>query len=179
MKYHHNQFAMDYQTKHCAKEFVAYWKTRIVRESQFARKTMAGSLAVELTGSLEIYKYRKYIPHLSAGSGLLHAQFVKCDDHDRRTVDTSRTFRGKKSKIINPNLLFAIFGEYSGDEPGVVQALMIKWINEHKEEFDKATYIAMTGKDLNLDTWLVMKSQRTVGDEFALYALCRVFNRHA
>ena len=32
--------------------------------------------------------------------------------------------------------------------------------DEHKEEFDKATYIAMIGKDLDLDTWLVnMASQ--------------------
>ena len=32
--------------------------------------------------------------------------------------------------------------------------------DEHKEEFDKATYIAMIGKDLDLDTWLVnMESQ--------------------
>ena len=57
---------------------------------------------------------------------------------------------------------------------------MIKWIKDNQEAFDKATFIGMTGKDLKLDSWLLnMESTRTVGDEFVLYALCKLFNRHA
>ena len=38
----------------------------------------------------------------------------------------------------------------------------------------------MAGKDLKLDQWLIdMESPRTIGDEFALFALCKLFNRHA
>ena len=77
-------------------------------------------------------------------------------------------------------MLFSIFGRYSGDEPKVVRALMIKWIKDNQEAFDKATFIGMIGKDLKLDSWLLnMESMRMVGDEFALYALCKLFNRHA
>ena len=44
----------------------------------------------------------------------------------------------------------------------------------------KATLIGMTGKDIMLDQWLIdMESPRTIGDEFALFALCKLFNRHA
>ena len=57
---------------------------------------------------------------------------------------------------------------------------MIKWIHENREQFDKATFIGMTGKDIELDQWLIdMESPRTIGDEFALFALCKLFNRHA
>ena len=76
--------------------------------------------------------------------------------------------------------MFSVFSRYSGDEPQIVRALMIKWIHENREQFDKATFIGMTGKDIELDQWLIdMESPRTIGDEFALFALCKLFNRHA
>ena len=76
-------------------------------------------------------------------------------------------------------MLFSIFGRYSGDELKVVRALMMKWIKDNREAFDKATFIGMIGKDLELDSWLInMESTRTVGNEFALYALCKLFTRH-
>ena len=57
---------------------------------------------------------------------------------------------------------------------------MIKWIKENREAFDKATFIGMIGKDVEFDIWLLnMESPRTIGDEFALFALCKLFNRHA
>ena len=76
--------------------------------------------------------------------------------------------------------MFSVFSRYSGDEPQTVRALMIKWIHENREQFDKATFIGMAGKDIELDQWLLdMESPRTIGDEFALFALCKLFNRHA
>ena len=57
---------------------------------------------------------------------------------------------------------------------------MINWIHENREQFDKATFIGMTGKDIVLDQWLIdMESPRTIGNEFALFALCKLFNSHA
>ena len=100
--------------------------------------------------------------------------------HARWQIDTSLTFRGKWYTTLNLNLLFSIFSRYSGDEPHVVRALMIKWIKENRQAFDKATFIGMIGKDIEFDIWLLnMESPRTIGDEFALYALCKLFNRHA
>ena len=141
---------------------------------------MAQLLAAELLGSLQVYDYRKCIPYISIGSGISRAEYETRDDYNRWQIDTSLTFRGKKCKTLNPDMLFSIFGRYSGDEPKVVRALMIKWIKDNHEAFDKATFIGMIGKDLDLDSWLLnMESTCTVGDEFALYALCKLFNRHA
>ena len=113
-------------------------------------------------------------------SGLPHAQFGTRNDHNRWQIDTSLTFKGKRCKTLNPDLLFSIFGRYIGDEPLVVQALMIKWINDNRQAFDKVTFIGMIGKDVEFDTCLLnIESPHTIGDEFALYALCKAFNTHA
>ena len=141
---------------------------------------MAGLLATELMQSLQIYEYRKCIPYIAYGIGMSRAEFSARDDYNRWQVDTSITFRGKRCKTLNPDFLFSVFSRYSGDEPQIVRALMIKWIHENREQFDKATFIGMTGKDIELDQWLIdMESPRTIGDEFALFALCKLFNRHA
>ena len=141
---------------------------------------MADLFAAELLGSLQTYEYRKCIPYISPGSGIPRAQFATREDHARWQINTSLTFRGKRCKTLNPNFLFSIFGRYSGDEPRVVRALMIKWIKENKQDFDKATFIGIIGKDIEFESRLLnMELPRTIGDEFALYALCKLFNRHA
>ena len=141
---------------------------------------MAGLLAAELMQSLQTYGYRNCIPGISYGIGMSRAEFSARDDYRRWQVDTSLTFKGKRCKTLNPDFLFSVFSRYSGDEPQIVRELMIKWIHENREKFDKATFIGMTSKDIELDKWLVdMESPRTIGDEFALFALCKLFNRHA
>ena len=171
---------MEYRTEPSMRNMLRTVIPRPDLEKSTTRKTMAGSFAAELLGSLQFYEYRKCIPYISPGMGIPRDQFATRDDHNRWQIDTSLTFRGKRCKTLNPNFLFSIFGRYSGDEPGVVRTLMIKWINENRQAFDKATFIGMAGKDVEFDTWLLnMESQRTVGDEFALYALCKLFNRHA
>ena len=123
---------------------------------------MAGLLAKELMLSLQVYDYRKCIPFISYGIGMSRADFSTRDDYNRWQVDTSLTFRGKRCKTLNPDFLFNIFSCYSGDEPQTIRALMIKWIHENREQFDKATFIGMAGKDLKLDQWLIdMESPQT------------------
>ena len=141
---------------------------------------MAGLLAAELLQSLQTYEYRKCIPGISYGIGMSRAEFSVRDDYSRWQVDTSLTFKGKRCKTLNPDFLFSVFSRYSGDEPQIVRELMIKWIHENWEKFDKATFIGMASKDIELDQWLIdMESPRTIGDEFALFALYKLFNRHA
>ena len=141
---------------------------------------MAGLLAEEFMQSPQVYYYRKCIPYISYGIGMSRAEFSARDDYNRWQVDTSLTFRGKRCKTLNPDFLFSIFSRYSGDEPQTVRTLMINWIHENCKQFDKATFIGMTGKDIVLDQWLIdMETPRTIGDKFALFALCKLFNRHA
>ena len=164
--------------KHCA--FRAE-SLRKLQEHQSELLTMAlSSLAAELVGSLQIHKYRKYIPALHYGTGVTDKLFAAMPDSNDHEIDTTRTYRGKQCKTLNPNQLFEIFRVYNGEEPDGVRAMMIKWVRENRDEFEKATGLGMLGKDLDLDNWLIdMSSPRTRGDEFALYALCKLYHRHA
>ena len=138
------------------------------------------SLASELLSSLNVYEYRKYIPAVHAGRGVTKAMFAAMADSANYTIDTSRTYKGKRSKVLNPNLLFEIFDVYNGEDPDVVRAMMLKWIRDNTKTFDTAVGLSMIGKNIELEAWMVnMSSSHTPGDEFALYALCRLYTRHA
>ena len=137
------------------------------------------SLAAELMQSLEVHEYRKYIPSLHWGTGVTDRLFAAMNDSKNFTIDTSRTYKGKR-KTVNPDFMFEIFGVYSGEEADVVRVRMINWIRDNVEEFEKATGLAMIGKDLELEPWITkMSSSKCIGDEFALFALCKLFHRHA
>ena len=138
------------------------------------------SLASDLLLSLNVYEYHKYIPAVHAGTGVTETMFVSMTDSANYTIDTSRTYKGKRSKVLNPNLMFEIFGVYNGEEADVVRAMMLKWIRDNLKTFDTAVGLSMIGKDIELEPWMVnMSSSRTPGDEFALYALCKLYTRHA
>ena len=72
--------------------------------------------------------------------------------------------------------MFSVFVE---DSPQQVRRNMVEWINEHKQTFELQTLLAFTAKDRDLDSWLSsIDSNSTPGDEFALFALCQMYNRH-
>ena len=57
---------------------------------------------------------------------------------------------------------------------------MVRWINENKQTFEPQTLLAFTAKDRDLDSWLSnIDINSTLGDEFALFALCQMYTRHA
>ena len=57
---------------------------------------------------------------------------------------------------------------------------MVQWIKDNKEKFESQTLLAFTAKESDLDTWLSnIDSNSTLGDEFALFALCQMYTRHA
>ena len=57
---------------------------------------------------------------------------------------------------------------------------MVQWIHEHKSDFERQTSLAFIAKDSQLDTWLSsIDSNSMPGDEFALFALCQMYTRHA
>ena len=98
-------------------------------ESQFTELTMAlTSLAAELMSSLEVYGYRKYIPSLHYGTGVTDRLFAAMSDSKNFTIDTSRTYKGKRGKTVNPNFMYEIFGVYSSEDADVVRTRMINCV---------------------------------------------------
>ena len=93
-------------------------------------------------------------------------------------IDTGRFSKG--SRLHNPNGLFDLFGEYSGQKAGEVRDLMVGWIYDNFRNVKDWTKMVMQHKNLELDIWLEnMQKSTTHGDYIALYVLCRMFNKHA
>ena len=82
--------------------------------------------------------------------------------------------------MTNPTMLYTMFSVFAEDSPQQVRRNMVQWINENKQKFESQTSLAFTAKDRDLDSWLSnIDSNSTPGDEFALFALCQMYTRHA
>ena len=93
-------------------------------------------------------------------------------------IDTGRFSKG--TRLHNPNGLFDLFGEYSGQKAGEVRDLMVGWIYNNFRNVKDWTKMVMQHKNLEFDKWLEnMQKSTTHGDDIALYILCRMFNKHA
>ena len=95
-------------------------------------------------------------------------------------IDTGIFSKGKGTKLHNPNGLFDMFGEYSGQTADEVRDLMVGWIYDNFRNVKDWTKMEMQHKKLDFDKWLEnMQKSTTHGDDIALYVLCRMFNKHA
>ena len=85
-------------------------------------------------------------------------------------IDTSRFTKG--TRLYNPNGLFDLFGEYSGQTADGVHDLMIGWIYDNYRNVKGWTRMAMQHKNIEINNWLEdMQKTTTHGDDIALYIL--------
>ena len=82
--------------------------------------------------------------------------------------------------MTNPTMLYTMFSVFADDSPQQVKKNMVQWINYNRQKFEKQTMLTFTAKDSELETCLSnIDSKSTPGDEFALFALCQMYTRHA
>ena len=99
---------------------------------------------------------------------------------DLRTKDTSGKNGAKRKTTINPTMIYTMFSVFAEDSPQQVRRNMVQWINDNKKKFEYQTMLAFTTKDTDLDTWLsTIDNNSTLGDEFAVFALCQLYTHHA
>ena len=145
------------------------------------------SLTEEMFALIQGLSYQDIIKHVSPGSGLQEGMFSSLEQSQYYELDTRLTFKGyqqkrgaKRKTNTNPMMLYTMFSVFAEDSPQQVRRNMVEWINEHKQTFESQTLLAFTAKDRDLDSWLsTIDSNSTPGDEFALFALCQMYNRHA
>ena len=148
---------------------------------------VALSLTEEMFALIQGLSYQDIIKHVSSVSGLQEGMFSSLEQSQYYELDTRLTFKGyqqkrgaKRKTITNPMMLYTMFSVFAEDSPQQVRRNMVEWINEHKQTFESQTLLAFTAKDRDLDLWLsTIDSNSTPGDEFALFALCQMYNRHA
>ena len=150
-------------------------------------KMAALSLTEEMFSIIQGYSYVESMKYISPGSGLPEGMFSSLEHAQHYELDTRLTYKGyqrkkgaKRKTIINPTMIYTMFSVFVEDSPQQVRRNMVQWINDNKQKFKYQTLLAFTAKDSDLDTWLsTIDNNCTPGDEFALFALCQMYTRHA
>ena len=150
-------------------------------------KMAALSLTEEMFSIIQGYNYVESMKYISPGSGLPKGMFSSLEHAQYYELDTRLTYKGyqrkkgaKRKTTINPTMIYTMFSVFTEDSPQQVRRNMVQWINDNKKKFEYQTLLAFTAKDSDLDTWLsTIDNNCTPSDEFALFALCQMYNRHA
>ena len=150
-------------------------------------KMAALSLTEEMFAIIQGLSYSDSMKYVSPGSGLQEGMFSSLEQSQYYDLDTRLTFKGYQRKrgmrrktMTNPTMLYTMFSVFAEDSPQQVRRNMVQWINENRKTFESQTLLAFAAKDSSLDLWLSnIDSNSTPGDEFALFALCQMYTRHA
>ena len=147
------------------------------------------TLTEELFRATQLNKYKETISPIMPGSGLLEKMFEGSQHAANYVLDTRLTFKVNKwkkgkttktKKVINPNIMFTMFGVFCDKSTGAVRKDLCEWISANLESFKKQCFMGMASKDIDFDDWFTkLKSNDTGCDEFGLSTLCQAFQRHA
>ena len=134
-------------------------------------------MAKELMSLISDFPYVSNVQKLKPTDMVMPQHFMIMSLSHDHWVDDSLCYDENNQR--NTNNLFAVFGQFSGEDPMDVRADLVNAVREEYEFFSKVgcNYLYETGIDLS--QWLIeMQDPNTFGDELALYALARRYNRH-
>ena len=145
------------------------------------------TLTEEMFSIIQGYSYVESMKYISPGSGLPEGMFSSLECAQHYELDTRLTYKGyqrkkgaKRKTIVNPTMIYTLFSVFAEDSPQQVRRNMVQWINDNKQKFESQTILAFTANDSDLETWLSnIDNNSTLGDEFALLALCQMYTHHA
>ena len=145
------------------------------------------SLTEEMFAIIQGLSYSESMKYVSPGSGLPEGMFNSLEQLQHYELDTRLTFKGYQRKkgtrrktMTNPTMMYTMISVFAEDSPQQVRRNMVQWIKDNKQKFESQTLLAFTAKDSKLDMWLSnIDINSTPGDEFALFALCQMYTRHA
>ena len=148
---------------------------------------VALSLTEQVFAVIQGLSYSESMRYISPGSGLQEGMFSSLEQLQHYDLDTRLTYKGYQQKkgarrktMTNPTMLYTMFSVPVDDSPQQVRKNMVQWINDNRQKFETQTMLTFTEKDSELETWLSnIDSNSTPGDEFALFALCQMYTRHA
>ena len=134
-------------------------------------------MARELMSLISDYPYVSEIKKIKPVDVVMPHNFMIMSLSHDHWVDDSLCYDDHND--CNTDTMLAIFGQFSGEDPSDVCVDLIKAVTAEFDFFNKvgANYLYETGIDLQ--QWLCeMNDPNTYGDELALYALARRYNRH-
>ena len=137
----------------------------------------AGTVARMLLDCLSKENYRTSITGILKSSGFDYQDFVNSANAEKYYLDTSLF---TKQGHLNSNGMFELFAQFSLDSPMDVRENMVNMILGNKDTFASAACVPLLLKKMSIDVWLShMTKSTTPGDEIALFALCKIYLKHA
>ena len=134
-------------------------------------------MAKELMSLVSDFPYVSDIPKLKPTDMVMPQHFMIMTLSHNHWVDDSLCYDTNNDR--NSNNLFAVFGQFSDEDPMIVRTDLVQAVRDEFDFFSTvgSKYLLETGMDLS--QWLLeMQDENTFGDELALYALARRYNRH-
>ena len=146
---------------------------------------MAGTMAEELYQALQGEPYVKFPNKIDPDSSVEWDQLPKiqktiggsgdaCGSSD---IQVTRFFN--RQHKLKPSGMFELFSKFCDDEPNQIWENLMQYIYDNCKDVESfSKQCLLTG--VSLENWLLrMNHRRNLGDELALFLLCKLFNRHA
>ena len=110
----------------------------------------------ELFGIIRSRPYKSIIPALPEGAGISERMFCKTSISRFYSLNTKRFLDGS---YMNPNAMFELFGDFSGDDSSTVHREMLKYLGVMKKNkaansaILKNAWISLCMKGLTANEW--------------------------
>ena len=138
-------------------------------------------MSEELINTMYIKPYIGMIPYLNPSSALTVSDFENCPlakDHWLDLPMECSCRKGRKKR--DPNRVFEAFGSYSDHEADEVREEMLSAISSDFNYYQTVSWLILQLRKTALSDWChVMHVATTPVDEFAIFALSKLYNRHS
>ena len=135
-------------------------------------------IAMDLLAKINAIPYHQVISLLNYGDTVSEEDFENHPVSKFFWLDLRECFLKNKNR--DPDNLFTLFGNYSLDNADTVRHKLTKHMEEDIAYYDSVACVALSFKNVTMKYWIEDTSEAlTFGDEICLYALCRMYDRHA
>ena len=139
------------------------------------------TLTEELVLALYLHPFKAIISYLSPNEAITQADFNKSGLTKKYWLfEECEGVKSRGKKHLDPDCLFRIFGVCMGESALTAHEQMLTWVTNDFNKFSHCSWIALhMNKYKSLSAWMAAMRNSTIpGDEIALYALARMYNKH-
>ena len=149
--------------------------------SKMAVKGDNGSLTIDLFKAIQDfpmkYPYRGMVQYISTNSKLSAKAFNNMDVSKHFWIDTRNCRHERK---INKQCIFELFGAISQETASEVHANLVERVRLDPLYYKRVGHVIMGFQNCTLSEWCnVMENSSTGADELAIFALSKIYQRHA
>ena len=134
------------------------------------------SMAEELLCKISPRPYKTYVAKINECDAVTPDNFKNSRWANYFTVDSSNIV---KNGCANPNLVFDLFGSFSGHTGTEVCVKLLEDVESNMGFYGKCSVVCLQMRSITLETWVeTITDERVYCNELALMGLCNLYRRH-